>query len=93
MPLCNSIESKSQGFLSLLAECKLAVFSDEDGPKLPYLYRDFLNHSRSLEYGDVPDYGRYKNAFRQLAESEMGMGGTKEVDAAHGATSNYQTVL
>lgn len=71
MLVCDGIGFKSQGF-SLLADSKLAVFSNEQGSKLPSLCQGFLNHSRSLRYGDVPDYGRFKNAFRLLAESEMG---------------------
>lgn len=68
MALSDEAQRPSQDFLSLLAQYKRSVC--KNGKGLPSTYREFISHARSLAYGDIPDYDRFKRAFRQLAEAE-----------------------
>lgn len=57
-------------YLSLLAIRKLNVCNDKAGLRIPSTFQEFLDHARSLNYGDIPDYDGFKRAFREVAEFE-----------------------
>lgn len=60
----------SKVFLALLAQRKQNVCNNISDLEVPSIYQEFLDHARSLAYSDIPDYNRFKQAFRQLAELE-----------------------